>query len=106
LSPYTDFAGKALAIARLARAAGLVAAGDSADFYAHLLRQLARHLMAYDLVTFHHRGANYPDALLIDDVLRELRPLADEAPELFTAGARLRRRGLRLGLLLRAEYRG
>src|SRR5205823_14379155 len=38
--------------------------------------------------------------------LRELRPLVDEAPELFAEGERLRRRGLRFGLLLREEYRG
>jgi len=32
------------------------------------LRKIGRHLTAYDLVTFHHRGANYPDALLLDAV--------------------------------------
>jgi hypothetical protein len=106
LSPYTDFAAKALAVARLGRAAGLASAAHAADFLTWLLRHLGRHLTAYDLVTFHHRGANYPDALLIDDVLRELRPLAEEAPELFAEGERLRRRGLRIGLLLREEYRG
>lgn len=106
LSPYTDFAAKALSVPRLARAAGLASASQVADFLTWLLRHLARHLTAYDLVTFHHRGANYPDALLIDDVLRELRPLADEVPELFAENQRFRRRGLRLGLLLREEYRG
>jgi hypothetical protein len=105
LSPYTDFAAKALAVPRLARAAGLASAGQVADFLTWLLRHLARHLTAYDLVTFHHRGANYPDALLIDEVLRELRPLADEMPELFAENERFRRRGLRLGLLLVEEYR-
>ena len=105
LSPYTDFAAKALALPRLARASSLASAAQVADFLTWLLRHLARHLTAYDLITFHHRGANYPDALLIEDVLRELRPLADEAPQLFVAGERLRRRGLRLGLLLREEYR-
>ena len=76
LSPYTDFAAKALAVPRIAASAGLASAADAADFYSHLLRQLSRHLTAYDLVTFHHRGANYPDALLLDDILREIRPLA------------------------------
>src|SRR5262245_23501025 len=100
LSPYTDFAAKALALPQLARAAGLVSAGQVADFLTWLLRHLARHLTAYDLVTFHHRGANYPDALLIDETLGELRPFAEEAPNLFATTERLRRRGLRLGLLL------
>jgi hypothetical protein len=105
LTPYTDFAAKALALPRLARASGLATAAQVADFLTWLLRHLARHLTAYDLVTFHHRGANYPDALLIEDVLRELRPLADEGPQLFVKGERLRRRGLRLGLLSREKYR-
>ena len=99
LSPYTDFAAKTLAIPRLAVTAGLASTADAADFYSHLLRQLSRHLTAYDLITFHHRGANYPDALLLDDILWEVRSLA--APP-----APLRRRGLRLGLVLRAEYSG
>src|SRR5262249_43460083 len=41
------------------------------DLLAHLLRLNGRHLSAYDLVTFHHRGANYPDALLLDEVLKD-----------------------------------
>jgi hypothetical protein len=105
LSPYTDFAAKALAVPRLARLGGVASAAEVADFLTWLLRHLAHHLTAYDLVTFHHRGANYPDALLIDDVLRELRPLADGTPELLGEGQRLRRRGLRQALLLREEYR-
>jgi len=106
LSPYTDFAAKALSVPRLAMAAGLASPGQAADFLTWLLSHIARHLTAYDLVTFHHRGANYPDALLIDDALREVRQLIDDAPQLFAETERLRRRGLRWGLLLREEYRG
>ncbi|HEX4589373.1 MAG TPA: hypothetical protein VH120_05560, partial [Gemmataceae bacterium] len=86
-----------------------VAESDRADFLAHLVRQLSRHLAAYDLVAFHHRGANYPDALLLADLLGELLPLGAERPELFagsTSGARLRRRAVRHGLLLQLEYSG
>src|SRR5262245_51173724 len=49
-SPYTDFAARALAVPRLARAAGLASAAQVADFLTWLLRHLARHLTAYDLV--------------------------------------------------------
>ena len=57
-----------------------------------LLRQLGRHLTAYDLVTFHHRGANYPDALLLDDLLRRYLLRIERTPELFVGDAhRLRR---------------
>jgi hypothetical protein len=82
------------------------------DFLGHLLRQLGRHLTAYDLVTFHHRGANYPDALLLDAVLKEYLAWADRRPDLFTDSAwegwrkRLRRRALRQGWLLRRRYEG
>src|SRR5581483_1487988 len=79
-------------------------------------RQGARHLTAYDLVTFHHRGANYPDALLLDAVLRRLPGLIEARPQLFLPAAddpaegqtrkRLRRRALRQGWLLWHTYRG
>jgi hypothetical protein len=106
LSPYTDFVRNALAVPRLAHAAGHVSAEAVADFHTRLLRLLARHLTAYDLVTFHHRGANYPDALLLDELLGELRPLLAREPDLFDSTAGLRRRGVRHGLLARAEYQG
>jgi hypothetical protein len=87
---------------------------DQADFLSHLLRQQGRHLTAYDLITFHQRGANYPDALLVDAVLKALLALADTEPKLFLDDSsdtepvknskRLRRRGLRQGWLLRCRY--
>jgi hypothetical protein len=40
---------------------------------------------AYDLITFHHRGANYPDALLLDHVLKRIVQNADLGPELYLA---------------------
>lgn len=65
LSPYTDFVDRVLAfLTRLDPVRVL-------DFEAWLLRLVTRHLTAYDLVMFHHRGANYPDALLLDAVLTD-----------------------------------
>src|SRR5262249_7527670 len=51
LSPHTKFTEFALICVDLG-----VVHEDAIDFRAHLLDQLNRHLTAYDLVTFHHRG--------------------------------------------------
>jgi hypothetical protein len=112
LSPHTDFAEKALRFVRALEGLGYLSAGQVVDFLGYLLRQLGRHLTAYDLVTFHHRGANYPDALLLDAVLKEYLAWAGWRPELFADSAgerwrkRLRRRALREGWLLRRRYEG
>jgi hypothetical protein len=109
LSPWTDFAEKALRFLRLLVEGGEVSVAEQVDFLGYLLRQLGRHLTAYDLITFHHRGANYPDALLLDLVLKEYLRLIEAHPGLFTdteARGRLRRRALRQGCLLRRYYEG
>jgi hypothetical protein len=109
LSPWTDFAEKALRFVRQLVEGGSLTAAEQVDFLGHVLRQLARHLTAYDLITFHHRGANYPDALLLDLVLKEYLRLIEARPELFTSPdehGRLRRRALRQGWLLRRHYEG
>jgi hypothetical protein len=110
LSPWTDFVEKALALVRRSVEGGYLTVAAQVDFLASLLRQTGRHLTAYDLVTFHHRGANYPDALLLDLALKEYLRLIEQFPELFAAEAsdrgRLRRRALRQGWLLRRHYEG
>jgi hypothetical protein len=116
LSPYTDLVAKTLAFLRALEAGGLFHTAQVADFLSFLLRHLGRHLTAFDLIVFHHRGANYPDALLLDAVLKEYLTLLDRRPELFldAAGAdediqrqnRIRRRALRQGWLLRRRYEG
>ena len=107
LSPWTDFADKLLRLLSLLQEAGLLHAGMVIDFLGHLLRQLARHLTAYDLVTFHHRGANYPDALLLDAVLADYLARLERTPELFSGEpGRLRRRALRQAWVVRRRYEG
>jgi hypothetical protein len=116
LSPYTAFVDNALALVPALVRLGQLGASEEVDFLGWLLRQLGRHLTAYDLVTFHHRGANYPDALLLDAALRHYLRLAEAGPDLFTTTAadggaeqtrkRLRRRALRQGWLLRRRYEG
>ena len=86
------------------------------DLLGFLLRQLARHLNAYDLVQFHNQGANYPDALLLEALLTRYVSLIQQRPEWFLAcaadpaeiakGKRLRRRALRGALVLRRQYAG
>jgi hypothetical protein len=115
LSPYTGFVETIIAVSRQL-AASFRLLGWHADFAARLLRQIGRHLTAYDLVRFHHAGANYPDALLLDAVLRECFDLIERRPDLhFDASEddertrkakRLRRRGVRQGWLVRQRYRG
>jgi hypothetical protein len=116
LSPYTDLVDKTLALLGVLEDRAYLAAAGVIDFLGHLLRQIGRHLTAYDLVTFHHRGANYPDALLLDAVLKAYLKRIEDHPELFHASEadteevrrtkRLRRRALRQGWLLRRQYEG
>jgi hypothetical protein len=109
LSPYTDFAVKVLQLLRHLVRRKMITVSGRADFLSELVRQVGRHLTAYDLVKFHHRGANYPDALLLTDLLPELLELGKKQLELFSGNskdARLLRRGIRSGLLMRLAYAG
>ena len=56
LSPWTDFVEKTLTLLDLLQENQLLAPTEVVDFLGYLLRQIGRHLTAYDLVTFHHRG--------------------------------------------------
>lgn len=63
------------------------------ELMADMVRQLSRHLTAFDLRRFHNQGANYPDAILIDGFVKLLLPRSAEpatAEPLMTA-CRLRR---------------
>jgi hypothetical protein len=114
LTPYTDFVSKTLEFLRhLVRRNGL-SVDQHVDFLGYLLRQVGRHLTAYDLVTFHHRGANYPDALLLDAVLKEYLGLIERYPNRFHSTGvgeksnttRMRRRALRQAWYFRRHYQG
>ena len=116
LSPHTGFSERALALLPLLVERGLLGAEAMLDFLSYLLRHLARHLTAYDLITFHHQGANYPDALLLDAALKMYLRTAEASPKWFVpvegddrateARQRIRRRALRQGWLLRRFYEG
>jgi len=114
LSPYTDLVANTLCFVNALEARGVWSAATATDFLSYLIRQNVRHLTAYDLVTFHHRGANYPDALLLDEVLKDYLARCDKQPSLFLdqpvdsdpvrSIKRRRRRALRQGYLLRRRY--
>jgi hypothetical protein len=114
LSPYTDFVDKTLVFLHMLAEKKHLATDEHVDFLGYLLRHLSRHLTAYDLVTFHHRGANYPDALVLDAGLKEYLRLAERHPDLFAAAEtgrdeprrRLRRRALRQAWILRSLGEG
>jgi hypothetical protein len=116
LSPYTGFVANALASVDALVQRGLWATEEQVDFLSYLLRHNGRHLTAYDLETFHHRGANYPDALLLDETLRSYLELCECFPELFGSASndspsgakrkRIRRRALRQAWLLWHLYEG
>lgn len=116
LSPYTDLVAKTLTFLRSLEAHGIFHTDQVVDFLSFLLRHIGRHLTAYDLIVFHHRGANYPDALLLDSVLNEYLGILDRRPDLFLddwagdskarSSRRIRRRALRQGWLLRRRYEG
>src|SRR5262245_27016653 len=116
LTPYTDFVDKVLAFVEVLENEGRIKPEDLGDFLSRLLRRLGRHLTAYDLITFHHRGANYPDGLLLDSALKAFLRFSERSPGLFLdAGQdeeesmklkRLRRRALRQGWLIRRSYEG
>lgn len=116
LSPWTGLAERTLAYLAEWENRGVLQEDQVTDFLAHLLRQTGRHLTAYDLIIFHHRGANYPDALLLDAVLKAYLGRINDNAKTFqpTIGddavtarrKRLRRRALRQGWLLRRQYEG
>jgi hypothetical protein len=82
---------------------------DTAGF---MLRHLVRHLTAFDLEMFHNRGADYPDLLLLDGLLKLVFGWTATYPHLFQrcpgepAAQRLRRRALRQAWLVRQQYEG
>jgi hypothetical protein len=116
LSPYTEFVPKVLEFLFVLERAGWIGVAERLDFLSYLVRMLVRHLTAYDLIAYHHQGANYPDILLLDAALRVCLQLARRQPQLFqtepgepapsSLRKRSRRRALRQGILVRCRYEG
>lgn len=111
LSPWTGLVNNALALVQTLVAMGEWLPGDALALLSTLLMKLSRHLTAYDLVMFHHRGANYPDALFLDALLKALLQWAEREPRLFLeelegCSGSVARRALLHGVVLRRTYEG
>lgn len=116
LSPYTGISERLVAMLETWMATDRLGPEPVVDLLGYMLRHLVRHLTAFDLVTFHNRGANYPDALLLDALLKAYVRLIATHPELFADSparsdateriARRRRRALRQACLVRRLYQG
>lgn len=116
LSPVTGWLDNLLRTVATLEEGGHVSACQTVDFLTGQLRLLFRHLNAFDLVQFHHRGANYPDAIWLEKLLRASLQRAVDHPELFLTKTedaahedllkQRRRFGLLAGWLLFERYRG
>lgn len=123
LAPHTEFLARVTSLLRALSEPRRFGTTFGADLVGYMLRHLVRHLTAYDLVTFHSFGANYPDALWLDALLKlYLEWIAREPAEFLESSAasfasasaadraslarRLRRRALRQAWLVRTRYEG
>jgi hypothetical protein len=109
LSPPTGFAEALVGLITELASAAWFGPAASIDSLGYMLRQLCRHLTAFDLKLFHNFGANYPDALFLDRLLQAYLQLAECHGDLLFAperAGRLRRRALRQACLVRKHYEG
>ncbi len=116
LSPYTEFVDRMIVLLLRLSKSEAVGAAAITDVFSSMLTHLCRHLTAFDLKTFHNFGANYPDALFLDALLRATLRLLEDHRDLFADNAddseaekrtkRRRRRALRQACLLRKHYEG
>ena len=116
LSPYTGFVDRLILMLHHWSRLDLIGPVPVIDTLSFMLRHLARHLTAFDLVTFHNLGAEYADALLLDAMLKAYLAFIDDHPSEFelalndsitvASTKRLRRRALRQAWLIRRHYDG
>lgn len=83
LTPYTGLVDNLVALGERLVELGHWGELERVDVFAFFLRQLFRHLTAFDLVTYHNQGANYPDALLLGAILNPLLACIDAGPNGF-----------------------
>lgn len=116
LTPYTQFIDRLIDLLRELAQPERLGVEEIVDLLSFMLRNLARHLTAFDLITFHNQGANFPDALMVDSLLRAYLQRIERHSDLFQPRTgdsqavdrrkRLRRRALRQGWLIRKECEG
>ncbi|WP_145255681.1 hypothetical protein [Planctomycetes bacterium Pan216] len=116
LSPMTGFSENLVALLCSWTRCDALGPAPVIELVGYLLRHLVRHLTAFNLEIFHHLGANYPDAPLLDSLLGAYVRLINAHPDEFADRAgddesrqklkRLRRRALRQAWYVRREYQG
>ncbi len=114
LAPYTPLTARLVGLIESLSDQNALGPAGALDVLSYMLRYLGRHLTAFDLTLFHNFGANYPDALFLDELLRAFLKIARSNSRLLLPSdqsrtdqaARLRRRALRQACLLRAHYEG
>lgn len=107
LAPYTGFADRLVNLVGRLAGKPWFGTGRALRVYSFMLRQLCRHLTAFDLSLFHNFGANYPDALFLDSLLQAPLRILEEQPQAgISPDQRLLRRALRGAVLLRKHYEG
>jgi len=116
LSPYTGFVDRLIRMLHDWSRLDMIGPVPVIDTLSFMLRHLARHLTAFDLVTFHNLGAEYADALFLDTMLKAYLALIDDHWGEFelslddsitvASAKRLRRRALRQAWLIRRRYDG
>ena len=109
LTPMTDFLQKWLHLLDVLAKPARLGVEASIDLAGYMLRHLIRHLTAYDLHRFHSFGANYPDAVFLDQLLRRMVNWSITERPRFVGQepcAVLRRRALRMGWMARTHYEG
>jgi hypothetical protein len=109
LTPMTDFLSKWLHLIDSLAKPERLGVESAIDLVGYMLRHLVRHLTAYDLHRFHSFGANYPDAVFLDQLLRRIVNWTVSEPTRFAGMgplAVLRRRAVRMGWIARTHYEG
>lgn len=116
LSPYTGLGTRLTAWLECWAGPRRLGSAAVSEVLGYMLRHLVSHLTAFDLITFHNRGANYPDALFLDSLLKAFLRLIEQDPvtilppasaeEPLLKQARLLRRALRQGWLARQACEG
>ncbi|MEK6234353.1 MAG: hypothetical protein N2C14_06555, partial [Planctomycetales bacterium] len=116
LSPHTEFLDRLPRLFDELTSREIVSEEAMIDVIGYMLRQLTRHLTGFDLTTFHNLGANYPDAIFLDALLKRFLDSIEAEPSRFenqagddeklAARKRLRRRALRRAWCMRKRYEG
>jgi len=114
LSPYTHFCDRMISLLRHPVVMDKLGVSVVLDLLGWMMRHVCRHLTSFDLRLFHSFGANYPDALFLEALLRAFVEIGEQYPLQLVMqphdtadeqiAKRMRRRALRQAGLIWLEY--